>query len=57
MSLNKNMKVKSGAEKRKLKRVTELKLAASDPKQTKICFGNHNTSNEVRLKLNRCPLF
>lgn len=46
------MKVNSGAEKRKLKRVAELKLAASDPKPTKICFGNHNKSNEIKLKLN-----
>lgn len=30
--------VKGGAEKLRLKRVAQLKSAASDPKQTKLCF-------------------
>jgi tRNA U34 2-thiouridine synthase MnmA/TrmU len=36
--MNITKKVKSGAEKKRLKRSAKLKSVASDPKQTKICF-------------------
>jgi hypothetical protein len=43
--MNSSNKVKGGAEKKRLKRASELKSAASDPKQTKICFSNVSQSN------------